>query len=188
MESITSPLPSALAAVCVPFLQATPHQVWQAKNATRQALGDKFFALLKTSWDNIFETLQPDLWVTSDAVSLNAQDLAHVALRMDALRAEATARAGDGPRQYRYTRLPMRCPEEVLRALAELEADPTACGPEMYHYFTRVVRRHAERDNFGWATVRDPRVADGTDPDKAREALLARVAALDRARGVPGAA
>ena len=184
----TAPPRSTPAAQCVPFQHATPAQIFQAKNATRQALGDKFFALLKTTWDNVFATLQPDLWVTSDSVSLNAQDLARVALRMDALRAEATARAGHGPRQYHYTRLPMRCPDEVLRALVELEADPGACGPVMYHYFTGVVRRHAKRDDYGWATVQNPREEDGADPDQARAALLARVAALDRARSVPGAA
>jgi hypothetical protein len=51
-----------------------------------------------------------------------------------------------------------------------------------------VVRRYAEGDAFGWATVRAPREVGGADPTQARTALLARVEVLDRARGVPEAA
>jgi hypothetical protein len=132
--------------------------------------------------------LQPDLWATADAVFLDAPDLARVADYLDALPAVVHARAGHGPRQLHYTRLPMNCPDEVLRALAELEANPQVVGPAVYQLVTGVVRRYAEGDAFGWATVQAPREVDGADPTQARTALLARVEALDSARGVPEAA
>jgi hypothetical protein len=140
------------------------------------------------TWAAALAALQPDLWATADTVSLDAPDLARVADYLDALPAVLHARAGHGPRQLQYTRLPMNCPDEVLRALAELEANPRVVGPAVYQLVTGVVRRYAEGDAFGWATVRAPREVDGADPTQARTALLARVEALDRAHGVPEAA
>ena len=181
-------LPSEPPAVCVPFAQATPDQRAQAERSVQNKLGEKFPPVLKGTWVNALETLQPNLWVAPQTVSLNAHDLARVAHHLDALPAVVHARAGHGPRKLYYTRLPMNCPDEVLHALAELEANPRAGGPAVYQWFTGVVRRHAERDEFGWATVPAPREEGGAAPAPARAALLARVEALDRARGVPGAA
>ena len=140
------------------------------------------------TWATTLAALQPDLWATADTVFLDAHDLARVADYLDALPAVVHARAGHGPRQLHYTRLPMNCPDEVFCALAELEANPQAVGLAVYQLVTGVVRRYAEGDAFGWATVRAPREVNGADPTQARTALLARVEALDRARGVPEAA
>lgn len=186
MKPTISPLPSS-AAQCVPFAQATPKQVSQAMDTTRQALGEQFVLLLKTTWVNVFRTLQPDLWVTLDTVSLDAHDLARVAHHLDTLPAVVDARAGHGPRKLYYIRQPMNCSGEVLRALGELEANPRAGDPAVFQLVTGMVRRHAEAEEFYWAKVPDPREADGADPHQARAALLARVEALGRARGGPDA-
>ena len=181
-------LPSEPPAVCVPFAQATPDQRAQAERSVRNKLGKEFPPVLKGTWVNALETLQPNLWVAPRTVSLDAHDLARVAQHLNALPAVVHARAGHGPRKLYYTRQPMNCPDEVLRALAELETNPRACGPTVYQLATGLVRRHAEAEEFDWAKVPDPREKDGADPDQARATLLARLEALDRARGVPGAA
>ena len=187
MKSTTSLLP-APAAQCIPFVQATPEQLSQAERSVRDNLGGKFPPVLKGTWSNALRTLQPDLWVAPDTVSLDAHDLARVAQHLDALPAVAKARAGHGPRKLYYARQPMNCPDEVLRALAEFEANPRAGGPAVYQLVTGVVRCHAEAEKFYWAKAPNPREDDGTDPNQARAALLARVEALDSARGVPSAA
>ena len=149
---------------------------------TRQALGDKFFRLMKKTWSNAFQTLQPDLWVGPETVCLDAHNLARVARQLNPLPDRATKREGLGPEKLSVTRESIICPDSVLRALAELEADPGACGPAIYHFLTGVVRRQIEDHQFYSATVPNLRPADGTDP--ACAALVARVEALDRARGV----
>ena len=159
-------------------------------DTTKRALGATFVPLPKTTWINVFHTLQPDLWVGPDTVFLAAPDVARLALHLDSLPAviSARARAGQGQRKLYYTRQPMNCPDEVLRALAELEANPRTCGPAVYSLVAAAIRHHAEVEKFMWATVPDPREKDGADPEQARAALLARVEALDRARCEPGAA
>lgn len=186
MKSTTPPTP-APAVQCIPFVQATPNQRAQAERSVRDSLGAKFPPMLKGTWTNALQMLQPDLLVGPETVSLNAHDLARVAQHLHSLPDVALARTGHGPRKLYYTRRPMNCPDEVLRALAELEANPQACGATVYQLVTGLIRRHAEAEDFGWAKVPDPREKDGAAPDQARAALLARAEALDRARGVPGA-
>ncbi|MFC6225676.1 hypothetical protein ACFP2F_20685 [Hymenobacter artigasi] len=180
----TAPSRLTPAAWCLPFAQATPEQLAQAEHAVRDALGGKFPPVRRGTWATALAALQPDLWATADTVFLDAPDLARVADYLDALPAVVLARAGHGPRQLYYTRLPMNCPDEVLRALAELEADPRAGGHAVYELVAGVARRYAEAEQFGWTKSPAPLEADGTDSDQARATLLAWVAALDRARGV----
>ena len=187
MKSTTSPLP-APTALYIPFVQATPEQLSQAERSVRDNLGGKFPPVLKGTWANALRTPQPDLLVGPETVSLDAKDLARVAQHLHSLPDVALALAGHGPRQLYYSRQPMNCPDEVLSALAELEANPRACGPAVYQLATGLVRHHARVEVYYWGKVPDPREKDGTDPDQARAALLARVEALDRTRGVPGAA
>ncbi len=184
MKSTASllPLPNAQ---CIPFAQATPEQLHRAERSVQDALGATFPPMPEETWAGALQALQPELWATSDTVSLAAHELARVALHVRSRPAYANARAGLGPRKLYYTRQPMDCPAEVFHALAELEADPRAGGPAVYQLVTGVVRRYAEAEKFGWSKLPDPREADGTDSDQARAALLARVTALDRARGVP---
>ena len=184
----TAPLLPIPNAQCIPFAQATPEQLSQVERSVRDNLGGKFPPVLKGTWSNALRTLQPDLWVAPDTVSLDAHDLARVAQHLDSLPAVAKARAGHGPRKLHYARQPMNCPDEILRALAEFEANPRAGGPAVYDLVAEVARGHAEAEKFGWFKLPDPPEADGTGSDQARAALLARVEALDRARGVPGAA
>ena len=93
MKSTTSLLP-APAAQCIPFVQATPEQLSQAERSVRDNLGGKFPPVLKGTWSNALRTLQPDLWVAPDTVSLDAHDLARVAHHLDAL--PAVTRHGRG--------------------------------------------------------------------------------------------
>lgn len=178
----TAPPCSIPAAQCLPFAQATPEQLAQAERAIRDALGGKFPPVRRGTWAGALAALQPNLWATADAVVLDAHDLARVAHHLDTLPAVVQARAGHGPRPLQYTRLPMNCPEEVLRALAELEAHPWAVSPAVYQLVTGMARHYAEADNFGWSRLPSPREADGTDSEQARAALLGRITALDRSR------
>lgn len=182
----TTPIPAEPTAVCVPFAQASPEQVGKALDTARQALGQQFPPLVKGTWANAIRMLQPDLWVAPTSVSLDEHDLARLVQHLDALPAIVNARAGHGRGKLYFTRQPMNCPAELLRALTEMEAYPQASGPAVYQLVTGLVRARAEADELNWATVPNPREDDGADPDQARAALLARLAALDRARGVSG--
>ncbi|OWP61534.1 hypothetical protein CDA63_18900 [Hymenobacter amundsenii] len=173
MKTPPPPL-SAPAAQRIPFAQATPEQLAQAERSVRDKLGGEFLPILKVSWTNALQTLQPDLWVTAETVSLDAHELARVTQHLNALPEVALARTGHGPRKLYFARQPMNCPAEVLRALAELEASPQAGGPAVYQLVTGVVRHHAQVETFYWTKGPDPREDDGTDPDQARAALLAR--------------
>jgi hypothetical protein len=184
MKSAPLPLPAPVTQRIF-FAQATPEQRARAEEYVWEELAARFPPVLKGTWAGALEALQPDLWATSDSVCLDAYQLDRVADYMDALPAVVHARAGHGPRKLYFGRQPMHCPEEVFRALAELEADPRAGGPAVYRLVAGVARRYAEAEQFGWSKAPAPREADGTDPDQARADLLARVAALDRARGVP---
>lgn len=155
---------------------------------TRQALGSKFLPMLKTTWINAFRTLQPDLWVGADTVCLDAPDVDRLAQHLDSLPAVIQARSESEPRKLYFRRQPVNCPDEILRALAELEADPQACGPAVYSLVAGVVRRQAEVEKFYWTRVLDPREENGADPDQVRAELLARVETLDRLRNVSGTA
>ena len=155
---------------------------------TRKSLGVMLFPRMKKTWSKVFRTLQPDLWVGPETVCLDAHDLARVAQQQNPLPDRATTREGHGPEEHDAIMMPLNSPDQVLRALAELEADPGACGPASYRFLTGMVRRHAEAYRVDWATDPAPRQDDGTGPALTRAALLARVEALDRARGVPDAA
>ncbi|SFQ83103.1 hypothetical protein [Hymenobacter arizonensis] len=184
MKSTSSPLPAPVPQR-ISFAQATPEQRARAEEYVREELAAQFPPVLKGTWAGALQALQPDLWATSDRVGLDVYQLDRVADHLDALPAVVHARAGHGPRKLYFGRLPMNCPDEVLRALAELEADPQAGGHAVYQLVAGVARRHAEAEQFGWSKSPAPREADGTDSDQARAGLLARVAALDRARGLP---
>ncbi|WP_035566122.1 hypothetical protein [Hymenobacter sp. IS2118] len=182
----TTPISAEPTAVCVPFSQASPEQVTQALDTVRQAVGPQFPPLVKETWANAIRALQPDLWVAPQTVSLNEPDLARLVQHLDGLPAIVNARAGYGRGKLFFTRQPMNCPAEFLRALTEMEAHPQASGPAVYQLVTGLLRARAEADELNWAQVPNPREDDGTDPDQARAALLARLAALDHARGVSG--
>jgi hypothetical protein len=187
MQSIT-PIPAEPTAVCVPFTEASAEQVTQALDTIRQAVGPQFPPLVKETWANAIRALQPDLWVAPQTVSLNEPDLARLVQHLDARPAIINARAGHGRGKLFFTRQPMNCPAELLRALTEMEAHPQAGGPAVYQLVTGLLRARAEADELNWAKVPNPREDDGTDPDQARVALLARLEALDRARDVLGPA
>jgi hypothetical protein len=133
----------------------------------------------KIKWINAFRTLQPDLWVGPDTACLDAREVDRLTQHLESLPADFQARPESGPRQRYFRRQPMNCPDEILRALAELEADPHACGPAVYALVAGLVRHQAEAENFYWTRIPDPREENGADPDPARAALLARVQALD---------
>lgn len=152
---------------------------------TRQALGSRFLPMLKMTWINAFQTLQPDLWVGADTVCLDARDVDRLTQHLDSLPAVIRARSESEPRKLYFRRQPMNCPDEVLQALAELEANPQACSPAVYSLVTGMIRQQAELERFYWTKATEPREDNGEDPDQARAALLARVEALDRLRDVP---
>ncbi len=185
MQSPT-PISVESTAVCVPFAQASPEQVSQALDTVRQAVGQQFPPMVKETWAKAIRALQPDLWVAPNTVSLNEPDLTRLVQHLDARPAIVNARAGHGRGKLFFTRQPMNCPVELLRALAEMEAHPQASGPAVYQLVTGLLRARAEADELDWAKVLNPREDDGTDPDQARATLLARLAALDRARSVSG--
>ena len=183
MKYTRIPLPAPVSQR-IPFAQATSEQLYRAERFVQDALAAKFPLMLEETWETALQVLQPNLWATSDTVSLDAADLARVTLHLRSQPDFIGAQAGLGWRKLYFIRQPMDCPAEVFHALAELEADPRACGPAVYELVAAVARDHAEVEKCGWSKVKDPGEPDGTDSDQARAALLARVEALDRARGV----
>ncbi|RSK43162.1 hypothetical protein [Hymenobacter rigui] len=172
----------------IPFAQATPGQVSQARDNARQALGSRFLPMRKITWINAFQTLQPDLWVGPDTACIDTSEVDRLTQHLESLPSDFQARSESDPRQFYFRRQPMNCPDEILRALAELEADPYACGPAVYALVAGLVRHHAEAENFYWTRISDPHEENGEDPDQARATLLARVQALDCLRNASGTA
>ena len=189
MPPATPLCPAPLEDTCVPFAQASPAQQSQALLYLQTALRGHFPALGWAAWAHALWQAQPDLWVDGDGASLDYADLAR--LTQD-LAGAAEPHTLDppiyGPRSHYLAKRLLNYRDEAVDALAELEADPRACGPRVYALVTDLAVGNSVAEEVFRATAghlplgRPP----GSVPGKRAPAappVHARVLALERARG-----
>ena len=174
--------------VCIPYAQATPHQISLALTYAMAALREHFPTLSFTDWANGLLGLKPDLWVTGDAVSLDDHALQHLTQRLAAaeelpeLDSASYPDRGDylSKRLYNYQ-------DEALDALPDIAANPLAYGSRVFNLVVTLALGNSVADAVFHATHQRPQGRPGTeDPTLARATVHEQVRALRQARGEVG--
>ena len=184
MDPTTLSLPESTAQR-VPYAQASPRQVSQALLYLQQELQAHFPTLRWVTWANALQKLQPDLWVEQQDVYLDGEDLTYLAQRL-----AASPELPDlepvihGPRAGYLARKLVHYEDDAIHALADIEAQPLAYGPQVYRLVTSLALGNAVADEVFRATDREPwGRPGGPDRDVARATVHERLEALRRARG-----
>jgi hypothetical protein len=139
--SFTAPSHTAATDRRIAHAQASPQQLSHALIFAQQELEDMFFPLNWTIWVNALLTVQPDLWVRTQArqetVYLDTQGLALMA------RALATRPKGadsgtiiDEHHTTYWTGKLAKYQAQAAHALVDIEANPSACSPAVYQLVT----------------------------------------------------
>jgi hypothetical protein len=188
MTSATPP-PADPTAQRVPYAQASPQQVSRALLFVQEELQQTFPTLPWVSWADAFLTVQPDLWVGQETVSLDEQGLAPLAQHLASL---PDVRDDDsivhGHRVVYLAQKLVNLQDDAIYALADIEADPLAFSLPVCQLVTRLAVGNAVAEQVYRATRRGPEGRPGgEDPALARANVHARVQAVRRARGVLGA-
>lgn len=175
-------------AQCVTFAQASPRQISQALLSVQDELEEMFHPLSWQTWANAFLTLQPDLWVAQETVYLDEQGLARMAKHLATLPGAADLEClKHGPRVVYLAKKLVNYQDDAIYALTDIEAQPSAYGPAVYQLVTGLARGNAVAHEVYRATSAGPHGRPGgSDPELARAAVLGRLQALGRARGVLG--
>ena len=180
-----SPDPTRL---CIPYDQATPHQLSLALAYAMGALPEHFPTLSFVAWANTLLRLKPDLWVEGDAVSLDYQDLQHLTQQL----ATSDELPELDPPIYpdRVSYLAKRFfnyQDEALEALPDIAANPLAYSSRVFELVTTMALGNSVVDEVFHATHRGPQGRPGSeDPALARATVHEQVRALRRARGELG--
>lgn len=136
------PLSTAeLAAGRLTYQQATAPQRAQALVHLQHRLGRHFPTLRPATWARALDEFRPDLLLTGPAVTLTSADLTHLAQHL----AAAPELPVLDPPLYglpalRLAQHSLYTSELAARALPELEAYATACGPQLYALLGRLAR------------------------------------------------
>lgn len=187
MAPTTPSLPESTS-LCVPYDKVTPHQLSLALAYTMGALPNHFPTLGFAGWADILLRLKPDVWVNGDAVSIDYQDLKHLAQR---LAASENLPKLDPPiypdrASYLFKRF-VNYQDEALEALPDIAANPLAYSSRVFTLVTNLALGNAVADELFHATHRGPQERPGSvDPALARATVHKQVRALRRARGEMG--
>ncbi len=180
-----SPDPTPL---CIPYAQATPHQICLALAYTMVALSEQFPTLSFAAWADALLQLKPDLWLEGDAVSIDDENLQHL-----------TQRLADSPElpeldppispdraAYVFKRL-FNYQDEAQEALPDIVANPRAYGSRVFTLVTNLALGNSVVDELFHATHRGPQGRASTvAPALARATVHEQVRELRRARGEMG--
>jgi hypothetical protein len=174
--------------VCLPYAQATPHQLSLALAYTMGALPEHFPTLSFAAWANTLLQLKPDLWLEGDAVSIDYQDLKYLTQRLAASEELPELdppiypdRAG-----YLFKRF-VNYEDEALEALPDIAANPLAYSSRVFTLVTNLALGNSVADELFHATHRGPQGRPGSvDPALARASVHEQVRELRRARGEMG--
>lgn len=170
---------------CIPYAQATPHQISLALTYAMAALPEHFPTLSFAGWTNGLLGLKPDLWVAGDAVSLDDHALLHLSQRLAAaeelpeLDPASYPDRGDylSKRLYNYQ-------DEALEALPDIAANPLAYGSRVFNLVVTMALGNSVADTIFHATHQGPQGRPGTeDLTLARATVHEQVRALRQARG-----
>ena len=183
MTSPSDPTP-----VCIPYAQATPHQLSLALAYAMRALPAPFPTRSFAAWANALLQLEPDVWVSGDVVSLDDQDLQHLTQRLAASEElpELDPPIPAGRAGYVSKRL-FNYQDEALEALPDIAAAPLAYSRRVFTLVTNLALGNSVVDELFHATHRGPQGRPGrVDPALARATVHEQVRALRRARGEMG--
>lgn len=174
--------------VCIPYAQATPHQISLALAYTMGALPDHFPTLSFAGWANILLQLKPDLWVEGDAVYIEYQDLKHLTQRLAASEELPELSPPIYPDRVGYlSKRLYNYQDEALEALPDIAANPLAYSSRVFELVTTIALGNSVVDEVYHATHRGPHGRPGSvAPALARATVHEQVRALRRARGEVG--
>lgn len=173
---------------CIPYTQATPHQICLALAYAMAALPEHFPTLSFGAWADVLLQLKPAVWVAGDAVYLDDEDLQHLTQR---LAASPELPELDPPifpdrAAYVFKRL-FNYQDEALEALPDMTANPLAYGSRVFTLVTNLALGNSVVDELFHATHRGPQGHPGrVDPALARATAHEQVRELRRARGEMG--
>jgi len=181
------PLPESTP-LCVPYDKATPHQLSLALAYTMGALQNHFPTLSFAGWANILLQLKPDVWVDSDAVSIDYQDLKHLTQRLAASDELPELDPPIYPDRACYlSKRLFNYQDEALEALPDIAANPLAYSSRVFELVTTMALGNSVVDEVYHATHRGPQGRPGSaDPALARATVHEQIRALRRARGEIG--
>jgi hypothetical protein len=173
---------------CIPYIQATPHQISLALTYAMAALPEHFPTLSFASWTNGLLGLKPDLWVSGDTVSLDDHALQDLTQRL--ADAEELPELDPASYPYRGDYLSKRLynyQDEALDALPDIATDPLAYGSRVFNLVVTLALGNSAADAVFHATHQGRRGCPGTeDPTLARATVHEQVRALRCARGEVG--
>jgi hypothetical protein len=174
--------------LCVPYDQATPHQISLALAYTMGALPKHFPTLSFAGWANILLQLKPDVWVEGDAVTIDYQDLKHLTQRLAASEELPELDPPIYPHRAGYvSKRLFNYQDEALEALPDIAANPLAYSSRVFELVTTLALGNSVADEVFYATHRGPQGHPGSeDPALARATVHEQVRALRRARGEVG--
>ncbi|MDJ0367694.1 hypothetical protein QMK33_21320 [Hymenobacter sp. H14-R3] len=170
---------------CIPYAQATPHQLSLALAYAMGALPEHFPTLSFAAWANTLLQLKPDLWLDGDAVSIDYQDLKHLTQRLAASEELPELDPPIYPDRavYVFKRF-FTYQDEALEALPDMAVNPLAYSSRVFTLVTNLALGNAVVDELFHATHRGPQGRPGSvDPALARATVHEQVRALRQARG-----
>ena len=174
--------------VCIPYAQATPHQLSLALAYAMGALPAHFPTLSFAAWAIVLLDLEPDVWVAGDAVSLDYQDLQHLTQRLAASEELPELDPPIYPDRASYvSKRLFNYQDEALEALPDIAANPLAYSSRVFELVTTMALGNSVVDEVFHATHRGHKGRPGSvDPALARTSVHEQVRALRRARGELG--
>lgn len=121
----------------IAFAQASPPLVAQALADARARLVRHFPTLRWATWRDTLRQLQLDLLVDGNAVTFDWEDLVR---RVQVLAASVEQPALETPMNGSADAQLRAYQQQAIRALAELEENPEACGPLVYALVTQLAQ------------------------------------------------
>ena len=174
--------------ICIPYDQATPHQICLALAYAMAALPEDFPTLSFAAWADSLLQLKPDVWVAGDAVYLGDEDLQHLTQRLAAAPElpELDPYIYPDRAVYVFKRL-FNYQDEALEALPDMAANPLAYSSRVFTLVTNLALGNSVVEELFHATHRGPQGRPGrVDPALARATVHEQVRELRRARGEMG--
>lgn len=174
--------------ICIPYAQATPHQLSLALTYAIAALPEHFSTLSFTGWANALLGLKPDVWVTGDVISLDDQTIQHLTQRLTASEELPELDPANYPDRGDYlSKRLVNYQDEALEALPDIAANPLAYGSRVFTLVTNLALGNSVADELFHATHQGPQGRASTvDPALARATVHEQVRELRRARGEMG--
>jgi uncharacterized membrane protein YccC len=174
--------------VCIPYAQATPHQLALALAYATTARPAPFPTPGFAAWATALRQLKPDLWRAREVVSLDEQDLQDLRQRLASSEELPELDPPSYPDRTGYlVKRFVNYQDEALEALPDIAANPLAYSRRVFNLVVTLALGNSVVDELSHATHRGPQGRPGSvDPARARPTVHEQVRALRRARGEVG--